>query len=77
MAEAVFGWLGVVYLVCEPEKLMDWGQYNFNIVHNKVGKWPIVNMTEGKSVGGEAPSAPYGYCTVEVLVGKWIYVDMS
>ena len=27
-------------------------------------------MTEGKSVGGEAPSAPYGYCTVQVLVEK-------
>ena len=35
-------------------------------------------MTEGKSVGGEAPSsAPYGHCTVEVLVGKWTTLDMT
>ena len=33
-------------------------------------------MTEGKSVGGEAPSAPYGHCTVDVLVGKWTTLDM-
>ena len=34
-------------------------------------------MTAGKSVGGEAPSAPYGYCTVEVLEGKWTIIDMT
>ena len=34
-------------------------------------------MTEGKSVGGEAPSAPYGHCTVEVLVRKWTTLDMT
>ena len=34
-------------------------------------------MTEGKSVGGEAPSAPFGYCTVLLLVGKWITIDMT
>ena len=34
-------------------------------------------MTEGKSVGGEAPSTPSGHCTVEVLVGKWTTLDVT
>ena len=49
----------------------------YHIVNALVGKPPTINMTEGKSVGGEAPSAPYGYCTVEVLVGKWTIIDMT
>ena len=34
-------------------------------------------MTEGKSVGGEAPSAPFGYSTVLVLLGKWTTIYMT
>ena len=34
-------------------------------------------MTEGKSVGGEAPSAPYGYCTVQALVRKGPTMNMT
>ena len=34
-------------------------------------------MTEGKSVGGEAPSAPYGYCTVQALVRNGPTMNMT
>ena len=34
-------------------------------------------MTAGKSVGGEAPSAPFGYSTVLVLLGKWTTIYMT
>ena len=34
-------------------------------------------MTEGKSVGGKAPSAPFGYSTVLVLLGKWTTIHMT
>ena len=34
-------------------------------------------MTGGKSVGGEAPSSPFGYSTVLVLLGKWTTIYMT
>ena len=34
-------------------------------------------MTEGKSVGGEAPSAPFGDLAVELFVGKRTTMDMT
>ena len=34
-------------------------------------------MTGGKSVGGGAPSAPYGYCTVQALVRKLPTINMT
>ena len=34
-------------------------------------------MTEGKSVGGEAPSALFGYSTVLVLLGMWTTIYMT
>ena len=43
----------------------------------KLLEWTTIHMTEGKSVEGEAPSAPFGYCTVLFLVGKWITIDTT
>ena len=34
-------------------------------------------MTEGKSIGGEAPSGPYGYCTGQALVRNWPIKNMT
>ena len=42
-----------------------------------VGKQQTIEMTEGKSVGGEAPSAPYGYCTLQALVRKGPTLNMT
>ena len=36
-----------------------------------------IDITKGKSVGGEAPSAPFGYSTVLVLLMKWTNIYMT
>ena len=40
-------------------------------------KRPTIDMTEGKCVGGKAPSALLGDHNVQVLVGEQPTMDMS
>ena len=61
---ALFSLRGVDHYIYVTEWTNPFG---YCIVLVSVGKWTTTYMTQGKSVGGKAPSAPFDVLTVAIV----------